>query len=142
MYLDTSVLNRIFDDQGQARIYLEASASLLIFVLIEREMVELVSSDVLRFENSENPYDERKVFVESVLSKSRRSKSVDDKTLKRATEIEKLGIKGMDALHLACAEDLGTDVFITCDDRILRRYKGTVQVENPVTFSEQYFKEM
>ena len=104
--------------------------------------MDLASSDVLRFENAQNPYDERKIFVRSVLEKSKMSKSIDEKTLAGAEEVEQFGIKGMDALHLACAEQLKIDVFITCDDKILKRYKGTIQVKNPVTFAEEYFKEM
>jgi len=33
VYLDTSTLNRIFDNQSQARIYLEATSVLVIFSL-------------------------------------------------------------------------------------------------------------
>ncbi|GCA90062.1 hypothetical protein MiTa_03417 [Microcystis aeruginosa NIES-4264] len=47
VYLDTSVLNRIFDDQTQARIYLESISMQLIFLLVENEAIEIVSSDVL-----------------------------------------------------------------------------------------------
>jgi predicted nucleic acid-binding protein len=50
----------------------------------------------------------------------------------RAQEIEASGIKGLDALHLACAEILKVDYFVTCDDRIIRKYTGTVVVINPV----------
>jgi predicted nucleic acid-binding protein len=50
----------------------------------------------------------------------------------RAQEIEALGIKGIDALHLACAERLKADYFVTCDDRMIRNYTGTVVVVNPV----------
>ena len=47
VYLDTSVLNRIFDDQTQARIYLESISMQLIFLLVENEAIEIVSSDAL-----------------------------------------------------------------------------------------------
>ena len=58
IYLDTSALNRIFDDQSQPRIFLEASAMLLVFGLIEKRIISIVSSDVLVYENSRNPYAE------------------------------------------------------------------------------------
>ncbi len=67
LYLDTSALNRIFDDQSQARIYLESMSMTLIFLLIENKTVEIVSSEALVVETNNNPYNERKVFVESVL---------------------------------------------------------------------------
>ena len=67
IYLDTSALNRIFDDQSQIRIFLETSSLLVIFMFIENQIVDIVSSDVLLFENTKNPYNERKIIVNSVL---------------------------------------------------------------------------
>jgi len=36
------------------------------------------------------------------------------------------GFHGFDALHLACAEAAGADVFVTCDDRLLATAKRCV----------------
>lgn len=132
LYLDTSALNRIFDDQSQPRIFLESSAMLLVFGLIEKRIVSVVSSEVLVHENSRNPYSERQIFVNSVLQKALVIQTLNDKLLKRAKQIESLGIKGLDALHLACAERLKVDYFVTCDDRINQKYTGTVVSINPV----------
>lgn len=121
IYLDSSALNRIFDDQTQARIYLEASSMLLIFALIEEWSVDIVSSSVLLYENSLNPYDDRRVFVHSVLTKAKVFQIVNGKIVKRAQEIESEGIRGLDSLHLACAEASETDFFITCDDKIFKK---------------------
>ena len=132
IYLDTSALNRIFDDQSQPRIFLEASAMLLLFGLIEKRIISIVSSDVLVYENSRNPYAERQIFVTSVLRKARVIQTLNNSLAKRAQEIEVLGIKGLDALHLACAERLKADYFVTCDDRMIRKYTGTIVVVNPV----------
>ncbi|MDD5344512.1 MAG: hypothetical protein PHW12_08845 [Smithella sp.] len=89
IYLDTSALNRIFDDQSQPRIFLEASAMLLVFGLIEKRIISIVSSDVLIYENSRNPYSERQIFVTSVLRKARVIQTLNDSLAKRAQEIEK-----------------------------------------------------
>ena len=132
IYLDTSTLNRIFDDQSQPRIFLEASAMLLIFGLIEKRIIAIVSSDVLVYENSRNPYSERQIFVTSVLRKARVIQTLNDSLAKRAQEIEVMGIQGLDALHLARAERLKVDYFVTCDERMIRKYTGTVVVINPV----------
>lgn len=134
IYLDTSVLNRIFDDQSQPRIYLEATSTLIIIMLVEYQNIELVSSDILLFENYRNPYDERRTFVSLVLQKANHIQSINDKILERAQKIEKDNIGGIDALHLACAEELGVDYFITCDDRIIKRYKGLLMITNPIHF--------
>lgn len=135
VYLDTSALNRVFDDQGQPRIYMEASSMLLVFGLIERRIITIVSSDALLYENGRNPYQERRVFVAAVLRKARIHKTLDDIVEVRARTIESMGIKGLDALHLACAEQLNASYFVTCDDRIIRRYRGELSVLNPVEFS-------
>ena len=55
IYLDTSALNRIFDDQSQIRIFLETSSVLVIFMFIENKIVDIASSDVLLFENIKIP---------------------------------------------------------------------------------------
>ncbi|MDQ1251015.1 MAG: hypothetical protein QG646_84 [Euryarchaeota archaeon] len=134
IYIDTSSLNRIFDDQTQGRIYLEASAMLLVFSLIENREVDIVASDVLIFENSKNPYEERKLFVNAVLKHAKQFQIVDEKILKKVQRIETLGIKGIDALHLACAEESGVDTFISCDDKIIKQYNGRLKAINPIEF--------
>jgi predicted nucleic acid-binding protein len=60
---------------------------------------------------------------------------------KRAQEIEAAGIKGLDALHLACAERLKAGYFVTCDDRIIRKYTGKAIAINPVEFTMTMFKQ-
>jgi predicted nucleic acid-binding protein len=141
IYLDTSALNRIFDDQSQPRIFLEASAMLLVFGLIEKRIISIVSSEVLIYENSQNPYVERQMFVTSVLQKARVIQTLNDSLAKRAVEIEALGVKGLDALHLACAERLKAGYFVTCDDRIIRKYTGIVIAVNPVELTMTMLKQ-
>lgn len=141
VYLDTSALNRIFDDQSQPRIFLEASAMLLVFGLIENRTISIVSSEVLIYENSQNPYAERQIFVSSVLRKARVIQTLNDRLAKRALEIEALGIKSLDALHLACAEKLKVGYFVTCDDRIIKKYTGTVIAVNPVELTMTVLKQ-
>lgn len=135
VYLDTSALNRVFDDQSQPRIFMEATSMLLVFGLIEKRIITVVSSEVLLYENSRNPYPERQLFVTAVLQKARVIQTLDDRLADRAQELEQQGIKGLDALHLACAEKLKSGYFVTCDDRILRRYSGAIAVLNPVEFT-------
>ncbi|WP_256973432.1 hypothetical protein [Nostoc sp. T09] len=56
VYLDTSVYNRPFDDQTQPKIFLETQAIILILQMVEGRLIELVSSSVLEYENSRNPF--------------------------------------------------------------------------------------
>lgn len=139
IYLDNSAYNRIFDDQSQPRIYFEASAMLLIFFFIEKGNLILVSSDAVNYENQVNPFEKRKMFVENASSRARFfQQEVEKKILKRAREIEQLTITGMDALHLACAEEQSVDTFITCDDNIIKKYSGKIIVQTPVKFIENF----
>jgi predicted nucleic acid-binding protein len=137
IYLDTSALNRIFDDQSQPRIFIETSAMLLVIGLIEKGIISIVSSEVLEYENSRNPYAERNIFVASVLRNARMIQTLNDTLVKRGHDIEKFGVQGIDALHLACAEKLKVDYFVTCDDKIIKRYAGKIKAINPVDLTMQ-----
>ncbi len=60
----------------------------------------------------------------------------------RGQELETLGFKWFDALHLACAESSEVDVFLTTDNRLLRRANRIrvllqVRVENPYIWLEE-----
>lgn len=49
--------------------------------------------------------------------------------------LEQPGMKAADALHVACAEIAGCAYFLTCDDRLIRKYpEPDLQVVNPVDF--------
>jgi hypothetical protein len=56
VYLDASAYNRPFDDQTQPRIFLETQAVVIILQMVEAKAVDLISSSVLEYENSRNPY--------------------------------------------------------------------------------------
>ncbi len=142
VYCDTSALNRIFDDQSQPNIFLESSSMLVIFALIEKRIISILSSEVLTYENSRNPYSERQQFVSSVLQKARVIQTLNAGLAVKAGKMEDMGIKGIDALHLACAEKLNADYFVTCDHRIIRRYAGsTVKVVSPGEFTQRILHE-
>ncbi len=93
------------------------------------------------FENNNNPYDERRLFVNLCLQKAKHVQPIHENLLIRAQEIEKEKIKGLDTLHLACAEELKVDYFLTCDDKILKRYNGIVKLQDPVDFVLNFLKE-
>jgi len=135
-------MNRIFDDQSQPRIFLESSAMIAVLAMIENRSISLVSSEVLFFENSRNPFEERRIFVSSVLAHAKVIQTINPVLLNQAQQIEsENGISGCDALHLACAEKLKCSYFVTCDDRIVRRFKGVVNALNPIQFLIEVMKE-
>lgn len=103
-------------------------------MLIDSGVIEFVTSDVCLFENSSNPYEERRAFVNLCIQKAKHIQAIHERILRRAQEIEKQQIKGIDALHLASAEELKADYFLTCDDIILKKYKGLLKMQNPADF--------
>lgn len=132
IYLDNSALNRPFDDQTIPVIRLEADAVLLIFNLIDKGRITLVNSSVVEYENAQNPFPYRKVWITLFLSKAARHQTVNQKTKHAAQRIAKLTIRPIDALHLACAEQAQVDCFITCDRAIIKKYRGQIKVINPI----------
>jgi predicted nucleic acid-binding protein len=55
---------------------------------------------------------------------------VSRQAVRRAEELESHGLRGLDAIHIACAESGGADLLITTDDRMLRssRRAGVLRV--------------
>lgn len=131
VYLDNCCLQRPLDDKNQVRIQLESEAALAILSLSERQQIELVSSEVLDFKVGRNPDPERRTFVSQMLSRAALSIEVDAGITTRARRLESDGFKGMDALHVACAEAANADFFCSCDDRLLRKARSArdLQVE-------------
>ena len=117
LYLDTCSLHRPLDDKGQLRISLEAEAILAVLSLCEADRATLISSEILRFEVSRNPFPQRKGFVNEILERTNIEIPLSDDIEKRAIELQMRGFKALDALHLASAEAAQVDFFCTCDDR-------------------------
>jgi predicted nucleic acid-binding protein len=136
IYLDTSVYNRPFDDQTQPRVWLETLAFSIILQMIEDGSVMLMTSSVLEYEVSRNPNAIHRNWIARCMGLSKQHYLVDESIRQRASVLEQTGIKAFDALHVACAEAVSTDYFVTGDDRLIRRYSeyGTLQICNPVEF--------
>jgi len=145
IYLDVCCLNRPFDDQTQPRIRLESEAVLLILAQCEQRQWEWVGSEVLTWEIRKTPDPERRRRVQLLASHVHRMVSVSQFEIARAKQIQALGIAAFDALHLACAESGQVDVFLTTDDRLLRKAtvhakQLNVRVENPLTWLREVSK--
>ena len=139
IYLDACCLNRPFDDQTQARIRLESEAVLMILTQCEVGAWEWLGSEVLEWEISQMPDPERLRRVGSLVDSANRVVPIGPAEIARAQRIETWGIAAYDALHLACAESGGADVFLTTDDRLLRVSAARasqlrVRVANPLTW--------
>jgi predicted nucleic acid-binding protein len=136
IYLDTSVYKRPFDDQTQARIWLETLALAIVFQLLETTEIELVTSSVVAYENSRDPLPMRRKWGRYCNGLAGEQQKVDEAIRKRAASLAEFGLAALDALHIAAAEAADCDYCLTCDDRFLKRAQGHthVQVCNPVEF--------
>jgi hypothetical protein len=137
VYLDMCVYNRPFDDQSDLRVKLETVACEIIFDCLQKGEMDMVWSFMLEFENEVNPFTERKQEIALLSNLAKHIVVPHREILTRAEEIEKAGITGNDAVHLACGLFSHCDYFMTCDDRLIRRSKYldlNVLVCNPLDF--------
>ena len=134
VYLDNSALNRPFDDQKQPRIWLETLALSLILQMTEAGEIDLIKSPIHFLENDQSLVVLRRQWVEHCLHLARNDAKLDESVKSRANELQRGGLKPLDALHVACAETAGASHFLTCDDRLIRRYAGKIAVLNPLDF--------
>lgn len=134
VYLDNCTLNRPFDDQTQPRIWLETLALSLILQMTEAGEIDLLKSPIHFLENDESPFPVRRQWVEHCLRLARAEAKLDEPMKARAHDLQRAGLKPLDALHVACAETGGAGHFLTCDDRLVRGYAGRIAVLNPLDF--------
>jgi predicted nucleic acid-binding protein len=106
-----------------------------VLTLIEAGEAKLIHSPIHDLENGRNPFALPRRWIEKCLHLAEVSVALNDAIKSRALALEQAGVKALDALHLACAEAAGAEKFLTCDDRLIRRYSGQMIVESPVTFT-------
>ena len=117
----------------------------ILFDLVERGYYNLMWSFILDYDNSLNPFLNRKHHIQSI-------SSLCTRVIKPNNEIKKLAFKIVDdssasekdALHLASAIYGNCDYFISCDDRFVKtinvnrnRLKesiGNIDLYNPIDF--------
>ena len=141
VYLDMCCFNRPYDDQTQPRIQFEAAAKLMIQALIVDDQINLVWSYVLDFENSKNPFPEKREAILAFKGFAHEIVVPGQEIEKVARGLQSKGLKAYDSLHVACAIFAGCDYFLTVDDRVLNRQIEDIVVTDPVDFINQLLKE-
>ena len=104
IYLDNYCFNRPFDDQSQLRIRLESEAKLQIQEDIRLGTYKLVWSYILDYENSKNPFRERREQIAKWRAYSEEDIEENKAVVAVATVINQLGIKKIDSLHLGACQ--------------------------------------
>lgn len=121
IYLDMNVFKRSFDDQSLLRVRLETAAIEVIFAGVSDGKYTFPWSFILDYENNLNPNLDRRAAAVILSQKAGHTIGPNDKIRQQAQKFEKINIKSRDALHLACAESVACDYFLTCDDKFLKK---------------------
>lgn len=140
LYFDNNVYNRPFDDQSVPRNREETEAVRRLLIKVSVGEVDLVSSFVVETEHTLSPFDTRREEVGRLIDLARERVRPNSDLMRRARDLEKAGLKGRDALHLAVAEHAAVDYFVTCDDKLLRRARRlgcSVRVVLPTELPEE-----
>ena len=142
IYLDTCCLSRLVDELSQDRILREAEAVQTILEYFKTGRWYWIASEVLKDEVSQNPDEARRFSVQYYLNDVHQNVLIEAPQMLRGQQLEALGFKHDDALHIACAESGNADVLLTTDDKFLRRARHQadklyVRVENPYTWLQE-----
>jgi predicted nucleic acid-binding protein len=137
IYLDVCALSRPFDDQAYLRIRLETEAVNLIMSKIQDGHLKMAVSPVHFAEIRAIPDTLERLELLSIVERYGVLLDIDTaNTRKRADELVGWGFGPADAAHVAFAE-VGNAIFITCDDKLLKRcakYGIRVWFGSPVLF--------
>ncbi len=142
IYLDTCCLSRLFDDQTQTRIHQETEVISWILTQFRIGHWSWISSDVLVDEIEQIRDLNQRTQSKDWLTQVHQTIPLGVSEISRGKQLEVLGFKELDALHLACAESGSVDIFLTTDDRLLRGAKRNnlllrVRVENPYMWVQE-----
>ena len=137
IYLDNCCFNRPYDNQTYEIIRLETEAKIFVQNCIKDNKIELVWSFILNFENSANPYKERRESIKEWRSISVENIKATEKIRNYANELQSLfGIKAKDSLHVACAIEAKCEYFLTTDKILMKKAKKLKEIKaiNPLEF--------
>jgi hypothetical protein len=139
IYLDNCCFNRPFDDQLQLRIRLEAEAKLQIQEDIRSGSYKLVWSYILDYENSKNPFRERREQIAKWRAYSEVDIEENERVITVATMLNQQGIKKIDSLHIACAIRAKAEYFLTTDDGVLKKAAlvRDIKITDPIGFIKE-----
>ena len=137
--LDTCCLSRLFDPPTQRRVIGEAEATNQVLTYCFSGHWYWVSSRIVTDEVEQTPDVGKRIQIKNLLALAHEIVAIGRSEISRGLQLESLGFKEQDALHLACAESGRVDIFLTTDDRLLTRAQRYherlhVRVENPETW--------
>ena len=137
IYLDACCLNRPFDNQSQTRIALETQAILNIISQCASGDWKLITSTALEVELAQTPDIERLKNVKAILAIDKIKVVSSPFIEKRSIDLQTIGFSNFDAIHIASAERSQADIFLTTDDRLIKKARNNisliyVKINNPL----------
>ena len=137
IYMDVCCFNRPFDDQTQDKMRIESDAILAILSRCMSGEWQLLSSEALDIEIEKIRDKWKKSKVDELYKLAEEKIMLNDEIIKRAFEIQNFGLKSFDSLHVASAEYLKADIFLTTDRNLVRatgRLKLDTKTANPLNW--------
>ena len=141
IYLDNCMFNRPFDEQTHIRIRLETEAKLAIQEEIRRGTYQLIWSYILDYENSKNPFQERKEQIIKWKKYALTDSEENTEIIKTALLLNSKGLQKMDSLHLACAVFAKAEYILTTDDKVIKKADTLtgIKITDPIDFIKKAF---
>lgn len=104
--------------------------------------MQWISSDVVTYEISNTPNEERQERLWSLESRATDNIELTDAILQHAEALQTLGFTSYDALHLAFASSVNVDIFLSTDYKLLKRVKRypeeiKIKVANPLAWLQE-----
>jgi predicted nucleic acid-binding protein len=110
--------------------------------LCESDRLKLISSDALLFEIGRIPDQDRKDDALAILEIAKEAVELTTKIESLARRFGALGLKPLDALHLAFASGSKVDYFCTCDDKFLKKAKSFDKINTKVVSPTELVMEL
>jgi len=143
VYLDNCCYNRPFDEQSQLTVRLETVTKLAVQLMMATGVLQYVWSKALDYEISFNPFEQRRDAIKWWKVGAAEYVETTEELILRGEQIEAMGVKPKDALHLASAEKANCDFFLTTDRGILKKVNtlGQMRILTPVQFISEGYNE-
>jgi len=118
---------------------LESEAKLKIQEEIRAGSFQLAWSYILDYENSKNPFQERKEQIGGWKKYAEQDIHENAKLTGFADTLNKKGFQKLDSLHIACAIFMKCDYFLTTDDSILKKAAllNEIHIDDPIGFIKE-----
>ncbi len=137
VYLDVCALCRPFDDQSIIRNRIETDAISIIFESVREKKYQMIISSVHLMEVDAIEEIWLRYEIKTLLNTLGVKKSSRDENMHiRAEVLFTHGLGVADSAHIAIAEETA-DLFITCDDKLIKKchtIKIKIPVMNPIEF--------